>query len=96
MPRNEQQIPRGIKSNPEILSCSIPKLWEKNRQSFELSDTWPPGGLMHTEKLVQYILGNEQQIPRGIKSNPEVLLCFEPRLCQDNTQFLELSNYLAS
>ena len=41
---------------------------------------------MHPGKREQYILKDEQQIPRGIESNPEVLSCSQPRLRQKNRQ----------
>ena len=57
---------------------------------------WHPGSLIHPEKRGQYIPRNEQQIPRGIHSYPEILSCSKPRLCNKNRQFLKLSDNLIS
>ena len=102
--KNENNTFPGMNNKfQEVLSPILRYYHAQNQGYVKIYDNsknwaiiWPAGVLIHPEKRGQYISRNEKQIRRWINSNPEVISCLKPRLCQKNTQFLELSNNLTS
>ena len=56
---------------------------KKTEESRNWTIIWPPAGNIHPKKQWKYIHRNEQQLPRGTQSNPEVSSYSKPWLCQE-------------
>ena len=83
--RNKQQLLRGIKSYPEVSTCSKPRLYQNTDMSQNWTTIWPTWGLIHPQKQWNYFPGNKQQLLRGIKCKSEVSSCPKPKLYQGNS-----------
>ena len=95
--RNEQQLPRGIKSKPEVSSCSKLRVLSKKQTSLRIERQSDSTGVLYTLKH------NEDTSP-GMKNNfPEVLSsilwyyhAWNQGSFQKNIKILRMNNNLTS